>query len=115
VRVRFGRYGVAFYTNFLVARKHGGSTYGPFAFIRPVHVRDEGLFQHEMVHTRQFWRYLGLQSLFTTQLQRELEAYKVQMGLYAEDKAPLFAYYLAHNYEKINITEQEALELLRRK
>jgi len=113
VRVRFGRYGVAFYTDFLVSRNAGGTTYGPFAFIRPKYRDEEGMFQHEMVHTRQFWRYFGLQHLFMTQLERELEAYKVQLRYYTYDRLPLFAYYLSHNYPKIHITEDEALKLLR--
>ena len=101
-----------------VQPQHHACTRGPVIFIRPEHRNDAGLLAHEKVHVRQWWRTLGLHSflyLFSKayKLRAEVEAYKVQ-AKYAKghDPMPTYAHFIATKYN-LNITEEEALALLR--
>ena len=43
-----------FFTDSL-PEKFGGASYGLFIKLRPKYEKDEGLLQHELVHSQQFW------------------------------------------------------------
>lgn len=104
------------YTNCLIPERFAALTFGPFVFIRPQYRDDRGLLEHELVHVAQFWRTLGLNGLGylfskSYRLHCELEAYREQLRWYANDRAPVFAWFLADKY-RLGISYDEALRLL---
>ncbi len=114
LKVRLGKYGIAFFNaigkySVGILDGHAGTTWGPFIFIRYGSLADRGLFEHELVHTRQFW---NPRKWFWGKLRWEVEAYKEQAKWYPEDRIPLFSKYLATRYG-LNITVAEAERLLR--
>jgi len=122
MKVRFGKYGIAFYTNRFVHVDAGATTYYCFAFIRPKYLanNDEGICQHEMLHTRQWWRcILSFGSKCLSHLVMEVDAYKLQLEYYpaTENRLKyelLYSSFLAHRYEfSDQLTQEEALKLLR--
>jgi hypothetical protein len=101
-----------FYTNWFIPARFGADTYGPFVFVRPKYKgTDEGLLQHELTHVKQFWRnpLFGLAYFFSknARYKYELEAYRVQLKCYPDDRSTQFAWYLANNY-KLDITAAKA-------
>lgn len=88
---------------------HGGTTFGPFVFIRAKHIEDRGLLEHELVHTRQFW---NPKKWFWGKLRWEVEAYKEQLKWYPDDKTEQFARALATKYG-LNISVEAAILLLK--
>lgn len=112
--LKFGRYGICFWTDKVVKPWAGGRTIGPFVFIRPKYRSpfDKGLFEHEMCHTRQWWNPVNW---FREQIDWELEAYAVQVKCYPrpewERKMDIFATFLSTNYG-FGITWDLARELL---
>ena len=69
-------------------KKFAGFSYGPVVKIRKSHKDDVGLLQHELTHSKQWYRTLGLWWLLYRFAKRcyryELEAYAVQLK-YADD------------------------------
>jgi len=108
-KVRLGRYGIVFYGSFGVPRRCSGIAYGPIVFIRPEYVRDRGLLEHELVHTRQFWNPM---KWFKGRLWWEVEAYKEQVKWYPEDRTREFARLIATGYG-LGVSEGKAEELLK--
>lgn len=101
--LRFGRFGVCFYTHRFIPKPFGGYAYGPVCFIKPQYRGSDGLFQHEMCHTRQFWKgVLTLGLGWPSKLERELEAYTVQLRCYPNEKRlerlNLFSGWIADRY-----------------
>jgi hypothetical protein len=77
---------------------------------------DEGIYQHELTHVKQWFRTLGLHSflyLFNQQykLEAEVEAYKVQAAYYKDDRKPLFATFIAKYYD-LDVSHEYALRML---
>jgi hypothetical protein len=107
MKIKLGKYGIIFYTNTFV--RLGGLAFGPFVFIRPKHLDNRGLLEHELVHTRQFW---NPRKWFWSKLQKEVEAYREQLKWYSEDKTRLFAEFISTRYN-LDITVEEAERLLR--
>lgn len=100
-----------FYTDKFIREGFGGVAKGPLIFIRPKYRDDKGILEHEKVHVRQWWR--GGQWRMT-KLEREVEAYKEQLKWYPDDRSYMFAEFISTKYG-LNVTQQEALELLRGK
>lgn len=109
--------GIVFYTDRFVGEGFAGCTRGPIVFIRPKYMCDMGLLAHEQTHVKQWIRTLGMHSflyLFSKsyRLKAEVEAYKVQLAYYPDDRSDLFAWFIANNYG-LSITKNEAKELLK--
>jgi len=98
-----------FYTNWFVRAGFAGTAYGPVAFIRPQYHDDVGLLAHEKTHIRQF---LSLRCFFMTKLEREVEAFKVQIACYPDDRTEFLAGFMAANYG-FGITTEQAITMLR--
>jgi hypothetical protein len=93
-----------------------GITQGPIIRILESHKDDEGLYQHELMHVKQWFMTLSLHSFFYIfsdkyKLWAEVQAYKKQAACYMDDRKPKFARFIAMYYG-LSITEQEALVLL---
>jgi hypothetical protein len=105
-----------FYTDKFIKPQHGGISLAIFCFIRPKYKSDEGLLQHELTHSRQFYRnpilHLCLYRFWDKyKLECEVEGYKVQLKYYPTDLTDLFAGFIAERYE-LDITKEKAKELL---
>lgn len=93
-----------------------GRTQGPVIRILERSKNDRGLYEHELLHAKQWWFTLGLHSFLyllipAYRLWSEVQAYKEQAKWYADDRRPLFAFFIATRY-RLNITQAKALELL---
>ena len=105
-----------FFTDKLVPANAAGCARGPVIFIRPKYRDDQGLIAHEKEHVRQWLTTLGLHSflyLLSDQykLWAEVEAYKIQATYYADDRRPMFARFIANDYN-LDVSESEVLGLL---
>lgn len=109
MKIRFGKYGIIFYTYYCIPAPHAGVTYGPFVFIKPSKLDDRGLLEHELVHTRQFW---NPRKWFWGVLKWEVEAYREQLKWYTDDRTEIFAGFIATRYG-LDITIDEAIALLK--
>ena len=94
-----------------------GCANGPVIRILKAKRDDEGLYQHELMHVKQWFLTLGLHSLLYLlvdeyKLWAEVAAYRKQATYYADDRRPLFAGFIAHHYD-LRITPESALALLR--
>lgn len=87
--------------------------------MRPKYRYDAGIMQHELQHVRQFYRGL-IPFCGMMHLEREIEAYRVQLRYYPEDdtaekrdaRITLFASFLANGYPDFSITQEEAQRVL---
>lgn len=108
---------IVIYSDRLVPDCFAGYSYGPIVAIRPACRGDRGLLEHEFVHARQWWRGLGVIHAARYWLSRayrlrvEVEAYREQARWYVTDRRPLFARFLAEEYD-LGITFEQALALL---
>ncbi len=90
-----------------------GVTWGPIVRIRPKCREDEGVYQHELIHVKQWFLTLTLHWFLYAfrwyRLWSEVQAYKVQTqyGMSLE----LAADHLAQYYD-LNITKDRALQEL---
>lgn len=112
------RWPLTFYTDRFIRENSAACARGPLIFIRPKCKKDEGLYQHEMEHVKQWVFTLTLHSLLYLLVPRytlwsEVRAYSVQAAYYEEDRRPRFARFIAENYG-LKITEDEALAALLR-
>jgi len=113
------RWPFTFYTDKGLLEGAAGTARGPLIFIRPNKKDDEGLYQHELTHVKQWFALLGFGfgigyrffPLF--RLWAEVQAYKKQAEYYEDDRLHRFAILLATKYN-LNITVGEALYLLRK-
>jgi len=95
----------------------GGASKFFMVWIREPYRGDKGLLEHEKMHVRQ--SYLGLfiihQLAYTFskwyRLQCEVQAYKEQLKHYDDDRSEMFAGFIANHYN-LDVTQEEALELL---
>lgn len=108
-KIRFGKYGIVFYSSFGVPRKNSGFAYGPIVFILPEYIDDRGLLEHELVHTRQFWNPL---KWFKGKLWWEVEAFKEQAKWYSDDRSHAYARLIATNYN-LDVPVGKVEELLK--
>lgn len=120
----------------------GGYARWFYVAIRPKYREDKGIHAHELEHVKQWWlttllfaimiaaicyrteytyAYVGLslsayQLLYTLvpwfKLHSELMCYREQMKHYSDDRAPMFAKFIATKYN-LSITAEEAEQLLR--
>lgn len=81
-----------------------GMSYGVFIKIQKSYKDDIGLLEHELTHSRQFYRTLGISAILyqfkTWRYEYELKAYRVQLK-YAHNKdwaAGKFAGFIANRY-----------------
>lgn len=107
-----------FYTDRFIGSEFAAKTFGPVILIRPKYRGDTGLLEHEKTHVRQWLNCpVGspLMYLFSKRyrLNAEVEAYKRQMQFYPDDRAKLFAGFIATRYS-LGITAEEAERLLRK-
>lgn len=110
------RYPLVFYTEFGIPATAAGCARGPIIFIRPKYKDDEGLYQHELVHVKQWVFSLGIHSLLYMvfdwyRMHMEADAYREQLKYYPDDRTEMFAEFLTQNY-KLNITKDLAIKLL---
>lgn len=108
---------MVFYTARFVQPGFAATTRGPLIFIRPEYRQDIGLLEHERVHVRQWLRTLGTHGIWYAlskayRLRSEAEAYREQARHYPDDRRPLFAEFIAYNYD-LDITPEAALARLR--
>jgi hypothetical protein len=78
---------------------------------------DAGLHAHELVHVRQWFFSLGLLPILyyfvpKFKLWCEVQAYKVQLEYYADDRSWQFAGFIANKYG-LDVTQFEAHRLLK--
>lgn len=92
-----------------------GYSYGPLVKIKKSYKDDVGLLEHELTHSRQFYRYLGTWGLFYLsakfRYKFEFEAYKVQLSFAGEGErdrlADKFAVFICTKYglsDSLNVT-----------
>jgi hypothetical protein len=111
------KYPLTFYVDSLPPNV-GGCANGPvIRILKKYKDVDEGIYQHELTHVKQWFFTLGLHSLFyllfdSYKLWAEIEAYKAQAKHYPDDRRPLFARFISRDYD-LDISESAALELLR--
>ncbi len=109
-------YPLTFFTDNL-ADWQGGVANGPVIRIRPKYRDDQGIYQHELTHVKQWFATLGLHSLLYLwrpyRLWSETQAYKVQMQYPCADGTRLSlddaAIRLASLNYNLNITVGEAM------
>lgn len=92
-----------------------GITSGIFISIRYEHRNDLGLHAHELVHVKQFYRTLGLHSIFYRifkwyRLRTEIEAYKAQLEYCVGNYDWLYEK-LMNNYD-LDVTIEELKQLI---
>lgn len=97
-------------------RGHSAYCYGLLSIIHPKFKDDEGLHQHELTHTRQWFKsgMLPYTVLYRWnkwyRLGKEVEAYRYQMKWSPQHKVA-FAHFIANKYN-LNIAVDTALKLL---
>ena len=126
-----------FYWDKGVAKGAAGTTRGPVIFIRPAYRDDKGLYEHELVHAKQFWVATLVSALLIAavapqwamlsicvhgllyllypqyRLAAEVQAYREQLKHYKDDRTKLFASFIADHYG-LKISKMKAEELLRK-
>lgn len=109
-----------FHTDKIIKSHFDAMAFGPVILIRKSWKDNIPLLKHELVHVKQYYRYLGLMGLFyhlsrKFRLKFELEAHKVQLDAtpveLRDKKLVAFSHNLAQHY-KLNITPEHAKELL---
>jgi hypothetical protein len=97
-----------------------GKSWGPVIKIKEAYKDDEGLLQHEIVHSKQFYRTCGLWSIFyrfisSWRYESEVEAYAVQLSYVEEPDidrvADLFAGFVVDRYN-LDVKHNEAKEAI---
>lgn len=93
-----------------------GKTNGPVIRILKSSQGDEGLYQHELTHVKQWFRTLGLHGFMYTlsdkyRLNCEIEAYKRQLR-YSPESLMLFAGFIVDRYD-LDVTISNVLKLLK--
>jgi len=101
------------YTDRFIPNRFAAYEFGPFVFIRPKYKNDLGLLHHELTHVRQFWRnpLMGLFYTFSKKSRAyyEIQAYRVQLKFYPDDRSEMFAKYLVDNYNlDLNLDQARA-------
>jgi len=96
------RYPLTFYVDSLPPDV-GGCANGPVIRILEKYKDDEGIYQHELVHVKQWFMTFGLHSLLYMwldwyKLGSEIEAYREQAKHYPDDRRKKFAGYIAKYY-----------------
>jgi hypothetical protein len=110
------KYPLVFYVDSL-PNGFGGMAYGPVIRILERLRGDEGIRQHELVHVWQWFFSLGLLPILyyfipKFKLWCEVQAYKVQLQYYADDRSWQFAGFIATKYG-LDITQFEVHRLLK--
>jgi hypothetical protein len=95
-----------------------GRANGPIIRILKSSKDDEGLYQHELTHVKQWLSTLGLlhgvlyRFYDKYRFWAEVQAYKKQAACYQDDRTTLFAGYISCNY-KLNVGKEYAERKLR--
>ena len=111
------KYPLVFYVNSLPQGVNGRAN-GPVIRILKSRKGDEGLYQHELTHVKQWFIGLfifhGLLYQFSQRyrLWAEVQAFKKQAKCYPDDRIPLFAAAIATRYN-LKISKENAEKLLR--
>ena len=111
-------YPLTFYTNRFLPSWAGAVTRGPVILIRPKYKgTDEGIYQHELCHVKQWFLTLGFMPIFYLlipefRLWVEVQCYKKQAKYYSDDRIPRFAKAVAEKYD-LNITAENVEKLMR--
>lgn len=110
------KYPLTFYTDSL-PENVGGRANGPIIRIATKYKDDAGIYQHELLHVKQWFCLLILHNLLYLfvpeyKLWAEVQAYKKQLKYYPDDRSKLFAEFIATRYG-LDITKENALKLLR--
>ena len=107
---------IILFTNKFISDRFAGYNYGIINIIRPDYQRDEGLITHELTHTKQFYRTLGLSEIlrlfskipclkkigYYYIFKYECEAYAEQLKKYStknlDKNLELFAFFVSTKY-----------------
>lgn len=132
------RYPVIYTNSRLVgsSTSHVGAARFCFIFIRPSYRGDEGLYQHELTHVKQWWCITIVSALLLGamympaagvsigvygmlyqwvprfRLWAEAQAFKRQLKYYDDDRSNKFAGFIARNYN-LEVTHEQAQDLLK--
>ena len=92
---------------------HGGTSYGVVNLIKPKHEHDELLYQHERIHTKQFYRTLFTHGIWynlskTYAAKSEAEAYKYGSKLSNEMNCK----YLQDKYD-FGFSDKKLMEIIK--
>lgn len=100
---------------------HGfaGFSYGPYIKINKSYKDDIGLLEHELTHSKQFYRSFGIWGLLykisSYRYEYEFEAYSVQLSMAAEEDrerlADTFSGFLVDNYN-LTLDREKTKQLL---
>lgn len=105
-----------FYTDSFIPTRFAAITIGPMVLVRPAYKGDEGLLQHELTHVKQFWHnplFFVLYAISkTARFNYEVEAYRVQLKYYPDDRTDIFADFLVNDY-RLGITNDQAIAALK--
>jgi len=110
------KYPLTFYVDKFREPWVGGTAQGPVIRILKKYKNDKGLYQHELMHVKQWFMTLGLHSFLYKfsekyRLWSEVSAYKVQLKHSRSGLATHFARMIAGRYD-IDIDPHEAYKLL---
>lgn len=96
------------FTEKFLPQGRAGQCYGIFNVIKPASRGDKGIIEHELVHSRQWYRGLGVfhwlryKYSWAYRYRAELQAYAVQLTHYDEfsvSRMMLFAKYISETYD----------------
>lgn len=101
-----------------VRKGFGGTTYGPIITIRKKYKNDIGLIEHELVHSKQWYRTLATHGIWywlsdRYRLKCEVEAYRTQALHYDYDASDWMADAIVNKYNIDGVTKQQAIDLLK--
>jgi len=112
---------LTFYTNKTLDDWMGGATRGPVIVLRPEYKDDEGIYQHELTHVKQWFFSLGTLGLFYMlskwcRARIEAQAYAKQTH-YPDGKGGQLtveraAYRMAKPGYKLGLTQEQCLDLI---
>ena len=110
---------ILFYTDW-IKEGRGGVTNAFVIRLRPKYKDDEGIYQHELVHVKQWWRTLSFTSFLYLlskryRLKAEVEAYRKQLE-YNPGNLIKYATWLSDPSSKtgygLNVSREEVIRLL---
>jgi hypothetical protein len=95
----------------------GGCANGPVIRILEKYRHDRGIYEHELMHVKQWFCTLGLHPLLyllipAYKLWAEVQAYRKQLRYYPDNRSERFAHYISERYG-LRVSYDTALTLLK--
>ena len=109
---------IVLYTDLFLGKWRQGRSLGPIVIIHPESKKDRTLLDHELVHSKQWWCSLGLQSILYTfskkhRLKYEIEAYKTKYDRISNKRWAICNITdLLHRHYKLDMTKDQILKEL---